>query len=298
VTASSANLLRNATGITIVGTGFNPTTPSLNTVVFNLGAVGTVTAATSTSLTVTFTTSPTLLGSLTAVVTTSGMSSGNPVSVAMVVPVANDFTFSRGMITGYRGMSGALEIPATINGRPVTTIGPRAFQYCMGLTSVTIPNTVRSIGTAAFQLTGLTSVVIPNSVTTIGSHAFQYAFSLTTVTLGANVRSIGAGAFMGTGLRTVVIPDSVTTIGSSAFARIGSLTGVQIGRRVTRIGSDAFMGDIHLRTVVFTGRAPSVGAGAFVLVANDARAIRAANLPGYGRNGAIFHRLTVAAPAP
>ena len=66
VTSSTANLAANAATVTISGYGFNATTPSDNTVTFNGAAVGTVTAATATRLTVTFATAPTA-GNLTAV---------------------------------------------------------------------------------------------------------------------------------------------------------------------------------------------------------------------------------------
>src|SRR6185436_11065567 len=75
----------------IAGFGFS-TTAGNNTVVFNDGAVGTVTAATATSLTVTFSTKPTSAGSLTAVVTTSSVSSGSAVQVATVTPVVTSST--------------------------------------------------------------------------------------------------------------------------------------------------------------------------------------------------------------
>ncbi|MDB6117837.1 MAG: hypothetical protein JWO08_1618, partial [Verrucomicrobiaceae bacterium] len=69
VALSTGAVLANATTMTINGTLFDATTPSSNTIVFNDGAVGTVTAATATSLTVTFSTKPVAAGSLTAIVT-------------------------------------------------------------------------------------------------------------------------------------------------------------------------------------------------------------------------------------
>ena len=86
VTASSADLAANTATLTINGYGFNATTATNNIVTFNGAAVGTVTAATATSLTVTFATPPTG-GTLTAVVTTNGEASGAAVQVATVLPV-------------------------------------------------------------------------------------------------------------------------------------------------------------------------------------------------------------------
>jgi predicted enzyme related to lactoylglutathione lyase len=91
VTMSTANLAANATQIVIAGFGFDPTAAN-NSVVFNDSAVGSVTTASATSLTVTFSTKPTSAGSLTAVVTTDNVSSGNPVQVATVTPVVTSST--------------------------------------------------------------------------------------------------------------------------------------------------------------------------------------------------------------
>ena len=55
-------------------------------------------------------------------------------------------------ITGYNCPGGAVVIPATIDGMPVVGIGDEAFYNCTGLTSVTIPDSVTSIGDEAFAL--------------------------------------------------------------------------------------------------------------------------------------------------
>jgi hypothetical protein len=86
VTLNSANVGANTSTLTINGFGFS-TTAANNTVTFNNGAIGTVTNATATALTVNLTTRPTTLGNLTAVVTTNGASSGAAVQVANVTPV-------------------------------------------------------------------------------------------------------------------------------------------------------------------------------------------------------------------
>ncbi|MBR2458888.1 MAG: leucine-rich repeat domain-containing protein, partial [Bacteroidaceae bacterium] len=133
----------------------------------------------------------------------------------------------------------------------VTSIGGEAFRGCSGLTSVTIGNSVTSIGDAAFySCKGLTSVTIPNSVTSIGNCAFQYCSGLTSVTIGNSVTSIGGSAFWGCSRMTsVTIPNSVTSIGSNAFWSCYGMTSVTIGNSVTSIENGAFEGCSSLTSV-------------------------------------------------
>jgi uncharacterized repeat protein (TIGR03803 family) len=93
-------------------------------------------------------------------------------------------------ITGYWGLDGAVTIPDTINGLPITSIGTNAFLYS-SLTSVMIPNSVTGIGDGAFyHCSSLTNITIPNSVTSIGSYAFCYCSSLTAVHFNGNAPSL------------------------------------------------------------------------------------------------------------
>jgi len=129
------------------------------------------------------------------------------------------------------------------------SVPDNAFYGCANLTSVTIPNTVMSIGNRAFLETGLTSVTIPNSVTSIGDEAFSGCSGLTTVTIGNNVTSIGNMAFANcSGLTNVTIPISVTSIGNRAFLETG-LTSVTIPNSVTSIDHGPFASCLNLTAI-------------------------------------------------
>jgi hypothetical protein len=140
--------------------------------------------------------------------------------------------------------TGAITIPSSLGGYPVTSIGDGAFFSCSGLTSVMIPNSVTSIGEGAFfSCSGITSVTIPNSVTSIERGAFMGCSGLTSVMIPNSVTSIGGGAFWNcSGLTSVMIPNSVTSIGGGAFFSCSGLTSVMIPNSVTSIGEEAFKG--------------------------------------------------------
>ncbi|GHT13870.1 hypothetical protein AGMMS4956_10730 [Bacteroidia bacterium] len=137
----------------------------------------------------------------------------------------------------------------------VTSIGSSAFGGCSGLTAITIPNSVTSIGDGAFYgCRGLTSITIPNSVTSIGERAFLNCSGLTSVTIPNSVTSIGDWAFADcSGLTSVTIPNSVTSIGYGAFSGCSGLTSVTIPNSVTSIGSIgslAFSGCTQLQQII------------------------------------------------
>ena len=116
-----------------------------------------------------------------------------------------------------------------------------------------IPSSVITISEYAFQNCHIASVTIPNSVTTIGYSAFYQCRNLTSVTIGNGVTTIGDEAFGSCSrLTTVTIPDSVTTIGAYAFVDCRNLTYLTIGNRVATIGDYAFY-ETNLTDVYYTG---------------------------------------------
>ena len=70
--------------------------------------------------------------------------------------------------------SGAMAIPSTYEGKPVTSIGMFAFAYCSSLTSVTIPDSVTSIGIWAFRgCSSLTSITFLGAAPVVGVNALR-----------------------------------------------------------------------------------------------------------------------------
>jgi hypothetical protein len=113
-------------------------------------------------------------------------------------------------ITGYTGTNDDVVIWSTIGSLPVVSIGTSAFNGS-GITSLTIPDSVANIGAYAFSAADnvgvpirggggprpLTSVTIPNSVTNIGNWAFEACTRLTGVYFQSNALSFGADVFAG-----------------------------------------------------------------------------------------------------
>jgi hypothetical protein len=157
---------------------------------------------------------------------------GIPITIlisALATQAHAQFTFSTNggaiTITKYTGPGGAVTIPSTTNGFPVTTIGASAFWQCFSLLKVTMPDTVTNVGSSAFNhCIGLTNVTLSQSLRTIAGNAFSYCSAL----------------------RGISIPDSVTYIGSSAFDSCENLTSVTISSNVTNILQGAFVSCLKL----------------------------------------------------
>ncbi|HEX3628726.1 MAG TPA: leucine-rich repeat domain-containing protein [Verrucomicrobiae bacterium] len=180
-------------------------------------------------------------------------------------------------ITGYIGSNPSVIIPATLNHYPVTAIGDFAFEGDLGVTGVSIPNSVTNIGAFAFYSSGLTGVSIPNSVIGIGQNAFGLCRALMNISVNAGspeFSSLNGVLFDGAqdtliqfpdGMATdnYVIPSGVTTISDAAFYGADGLNSVTIPNSVTSIGDDAFAYCIFLNSMYFEGNAPNVGPFAF-----------------------------------
>ena len=147
----------------------------------------------------------------------------------------------------------------------VTSIGNVAFKGCYNLISVDIPNSVTSIGESAFSgCTHLSSITIPNSVTSIGKSAFAFCEHLTSAIISNSLTTIAEEMFFACGrLTEVTIPNGVVSIGAHAFRRCGRLTEVTIPSSVTSIGANAFRVCSSLIEVTIPSSVTSIGDSAF-----------------------------------
>ena len=162
-------------------------------------------------------------------------------------------------ITGY-SIEGGLDvvIPSNINGKQVVSIGNDAFTTGgvtpTGISTNKIEYNIQPLyskkynyevvplkGQTKFGL-GITSVTIPNSVTSIGNSAF-FGNKLTSVTIPNSVTSIGKSAFSSNQLTSVTIPNSVTSIGICAFLK-KSFSNPNLTKIINKTGKSFDWGDI------------------------------------------------------
>ena len=178
------------------------------------------------------------------------------------VPTANpvsDFLYEEtddgdGIVVNYIGESTDVVIPETIDGKPVTEIG-NSFTYGktpdgkshinLAVTSVWMPDTVRTIGYHAFEdLDSLESVRLSEGLQTIGINAFRRCTALKSITLPEGLKTIETGAFESTtALKEITIPKSVVEIQYEAFLK-SSLEKVTFeeGIQLERITDSVFAG--------------------------------------------------------
>ena len=149
--------------------------------------------------------------------------------------------FSGNAVTGYDGDSTQVLIPAKYNGTTITTVGVGAF-YSKDVEFVTLPDTVTTIGEAAFyRCQYLLNINVTNKVTAIGKYAFSGCTRMVTAVDTSGVSVIGDNAFADcTFLTEVIFGNKLTEIGASAFINCKALASANLPSSVTTVSDYAF----------------------------------------------------------
>lgn len=138
-------------------------------------------------------------------------------------------------LIGYTGTDSELNIPAEVEGKPVTVV-----KSLEGET-----DTVRNI-------------ILPDSITSIGEQAFEGMYKLEEISLSDGLSRIGGSAFFGcSSLKNAELPDSVKYLGACAFSGCSALTSVSIPKSCTHIGKGGFYNCISLRKINLNEDNPS-----------------------------------------
>ena len=149
------------------------------------------------------------------------------------------------LLTNYSGTSGDVVIPESVDGHPVVAVGAHMFAYNEAVQSVTLPESIRSIGNMAFfKCIHLHGIAIPEGVTLIDECCFGGCEELTEVLLPASLEEVGRFSFLAcTHLTEVVFGNELKVIGPGAFQMCASLSRVSIpaGDSVS-IEADSFAG--------------------------------------------------------
>ena len=194
-------------------------------------------------------------------------------------------------ITGYLGDDSVVEIPSTVDGYRVSSIGKRAFYNNVTLKEVTIPEKITSIGAEAFRgCIALTKInfnaikcEVPNMSSSCGvfSGAGAAAFSLDVV-FGPEVHTVPDNLFNSdlekgydySHITSVKFSDSITRVGAYAFDNCEDLTKVVMGKNVKEIDLQAFSDCYGLNEVVLNNNLNKIYASAF----ENCKAIKSLNL--------------------
>ncbi len=171
-----------------------------------------------------------------------------------------------------------IEIPTELDHHPVTGLGEYSFSgtyspdhqtnhnlisFCNQIQSVTIPESVTSIGKSAFEhCSKLDSLTIKGVATSIGAYAFASCTSLTSLSLVGSFQTIGDSAFVNCGMTSLTIDATITSIEKYAFSS-RFLTSLSLTGNVQKIGDHAFDSCSSLNTVTFPKSPTSIGSYAF-----------------------------------
>ncbi len=150
------------------------------------------------------------------------------------------------------------------SGTNLISIGSSAFEGCLQLSSITLPNSLEYVRDNAFRdCVSLSSINLPSSLKELGFYTFYNCDSLKSVVVPKTIDVIQIGTFADSAIESIVLPANLKTIEESAFARCTSLTRLELPEGVQTIGMRCFDGCTNLESINLPDSISSVGAVAF-----------------------------------
>lgn len=190
-------------------------------------------------------------------------------------------------------MEGTLKIPAEIEGKPVTTIGEGAFYQNSGITELVLPDSITKIDDGAFfECTALEKINLPDRLKSIGESALFGCSSLTKLSFPDSISVIPESCCAScAALTDIEFPSKIKEIGVEAFANSKGFETLELPETLQKIGEKAFCNWITTQTVSIPAAVNSIGDYAFDGCAELRSITVADNNPCYtAENGVLFDK--------
>lgn len=164
-------------------------------------------------------------------------------------------------VTGIGDYIGStLNIPAEHNGKPVTAIATKAFLECESIVNVTIPESILTVGSRAFESCSRLKRVTflkHSQAAAIHAQAFMNCTALVEIVLPENLETIAEYAFLGCrSLTHIILPNTITAINLRVFEECSSLTSIVIPDTVEEIDVGAFRDCAQLQNIIVLAKTP------------------------------------------
>ena len=198
------------------------------------------------------------------------MSAQKVISAKVAGVIYEALSDSTAKVTGWEHKSASLSIPSSLKMkgkiRKVVAIAPRAFAKDDqgSITDIVLPKYLVEIGEEAFKGSDVTSILMPNTVKNLGTHAFEDCKKLKEVTLSSSLTLIPMAAFRGCdALQELQVPASVTKIADLAFEASG-LKEMELPMGVETVGAGAFYNCQQLEKLAFPNSLKKLGVCCFL----------------------------------
>ena len=203
-----------------------------------------------------------------------------PVMAFSEAYVSGGYTYTlhdgKAEITRYNGTETEIDLPSTLDGFPVTKIGPSVFSGKKEIIKITLPDGLTEIGTKALRGTGIREITLPESLHTLGDYALTFCKSLEAIKVPDTNKAFTAldGVLYakdmsrllaypaGRGAERFVLPSSVKAIAKSAFY-LCTLNEIILPENLERIDDEAFLGCVKLQKLDIPPSVTQLGKSAF-----------------------------------